>query len=198
MAPPPPAFQPGESVRIEKMGVMRKKIAEHMVMSIHTSPHVYSAYEVDFSRIDQLAGEEEGRVRGGRRKAHLHRVHREGDRRHDSPVSVLERVDRRREHRLQARHQSGDRRRARDRADRARDQERRRTQPARAVAGDSGPGEPRADRSSSSRKKCRAARSRSRTPESSARCSGCRSSASRRSRSWASAASTSAWWSWTT
>src|SRR6185295_15263348 len=54
MAPPPPAFQPGESVRIEKMGVMRKKIAEYMVMSIHTSPHVYSAYEVDFSRIDQL------------------------------------------------------------------------------------------------------------------------------------------------
>ena len=51
---PPPAFQPGEHVRIEKMGVMRKKIAEHMVMSIHTSPHVYSAYEVDFSRIDKL------------------------------------------------------------------------------------------------------------------------------------------------
>ena len=49
---PPPAFQPGESVRIEKMGVMRKKIAEHMVMSIRTSPHVYSAYEVDFSRFD--------------------------------------------------------------------------------------------------------------------------------------------------
>ena len=44
---------PGESVRIEKMGVMRKKIADHMVMSIHTSPHVYSAYEVDFSRIDE-------------------------------------------------------------------------------------------------------------------------------------------------
>ena len=51
---PPPAFQPGESVRVEKMGVMRKKIADHMVMSIHTSPHVYSAYEVDFSRVDQL------------------------------------------------------------------------------------------------------------------------------------------------
>src|SRR5262245_26455274 len=42
MMPPPPAFQPGENVRIEKMSVMRKKIAEHMVMSIHTSPHVYS------------------------------------------------------------------------------------------------------------------------------------------------------------
>src|SRR5437773_1293466 len=54
-APPPAmAFKPGEQVRIEKMGIMRKKIAEHMVMSIHTSPHVYSAYEVDFSRIEQI------------------------------------------------------------------------------------------------------------------------------------------------
>jgi len=51
---PPPAFKPGENVRIEKMGVMRKKIAEHMVMSIHTSPHVYSAYEVDFGKIDAI------------------------------------------------------------------------------------------------------------------------------------------------
>jgi 2-oxoglutarate dehydrogenase E2 component (dihydrolipoamide succinyltransferase) len=50
----PLAFQPGENVRIEKMGVMRKKIAEHMVMSAHTSPHVYSAYEVDFGRIDEI------------------------------------------------------------------------------------------------------------------------------------------------
>ena len=33
---------------------MRQKIADHMVMSIHTSPHVYSAYEVDFGRIDEL------------------------------------------------------------------------------------------------------------------------------------------------
>jgi 2-oxoglutarate dehydrogenase E2 component (dihydrolipoamide succinyltransferase) len=54
IAPPPPAFKPGESVRIEKMGIMRKKIAEHMVMSVHTSPHVYSAYEVDFGKIDKL------------------------------------------------------------------------------------------------------------------------------------------------
>jgi 2-oxoglutarate dehydrogenase E2 component (dihydrolipoamide succinyltransferase) len=53
-APVAPAFQPGENVRVEKMGVMRKKIAEHMVMSVHTSPHVYSAYEVDFGRIDEI------------------------------------------------------------------------------------------------------------------------------------------------
>ncbi len=51
---PPPAFKPGENVRIEKMGVMRKKIADHMVMSIQTSPHVYSAYEVDFGKIDAI------------------------------------------------------------------------------------------------------------------------------------------------
>jgi 2-oxoglutarate dehydrogenase E2 component (dihydrolipoamide succinyltransferase) len=54
MAPPPQAFKPGERVRIEKMGVMRKKIADHMVMSVRTSPHVYSTYEVDFGRIDEI------------------------------------------------------------------------------------------------------------------------------------------------
>jgi len=52
--PAPPPFAPGEDVRIEKMGVMRKKIAEHMVMSVRTSPHVYSVYEVSFHRVEQL------------------------------------------------------------------------------------------------------------------------------------------------
>ena len=47
-------FTPGENVRIEPMGIMRKKIADHMVSSIRTSPHVYSAYEVDFGRIDEI------------------------------------------------------------------------------------------------------------------------------------------------
>jgi len=50
----PPAFAPGENVRIETMGIMRKKIAEHMVMSIKTSAHVYSAYEADFGRIEEI------------------------------------------------------------------------------------------------------------------------------------------------
>jgi len=40
--------------RVEKMSVMRRKIAEHMLASVRTSPHVYSAYEADFSRIDDL------------------------------------------------------------------------------------------------------------------------------------------------
>ena len=54
MPTPGPAFKPGESVRIEPMSVMRKKIAEHMVLSAHTSPHVYSVYEVNFDRVSKL------------------------------------------------------------------------------------------------------------------------------------------------
>jgi len=52
--PAPPAFQPGEHVHVEKMSVMRRKIAEHMVLSVHTSAHVYSVYEVNFHRVEQL------------------------------------------------------------------------------------------------------------------------------------------------
>jgi 2-oxoglutarate dehydrogenase E2 component (dihydrolipoamide succinyltransferase) len=36
------------------MSVMRKKIAEHMRMSVQTSPHAYSTYEVDFANVDAL------------------------------------------------------------------------------------------------------------------------------------------------
>jgi len=55
-APPPaaPAHKPGENVRVVPMSVMRKKIAEHMVLSAHTSPHVYSVYEVNFGRVSML------------------------------------------------------------------------------------------------------------------------------------------------
>jgi pyruvate dehydrogenase E2 component (dihydrolipoamide acetyltransferase) len=50
----PPPYAPGDNVRIEKMSVMRRKIAEHMAMSVRTSPHVYSMYEVDFGHVDEL------------------------------------------------------------------------------------------------------------------------------------------------
>jgi 2-oxoglutarate dehydrogenase E2 component (dihydrolipoamide succinyltransferase) len=52
--PTGPVFKPGESVQIVPMSVMRRKIAEHMVMSAHTSPHVYSVYEVNFGRVAEL------------------------------------------------------------------------------------------------------------------------------------------------
>jgi 2-oxoglutarate dehydrogenase E2 component (dihydrolipoamide succinyltransferase) len=51
---PGPIYKPGESVSIVPMSVMRKKIAEHMVLSAHTSPHVYSVYEVNFGRVNAL------------------------------------------------------------------------------------------------------------------------------------------------
>jgi pyruvate dehydrogenase E2 component (dihydrolipoyllysine-residue acetyltransferase) len=51
---PGPAYRPGENVQIVPMSVMRKKIAEHMVLSAHTSPHVYSVYEVNFARVTAL------------------------------------------------------------------------------------------------------------------------------------------------
>jgi 2-oxoglutarate dehydrogenase E2 component (dihydrolipoamide succinyltransferase) len=49
-----PIFKPGENVQIVPMSVMRKKIAEHMVLSARTSPHVYSVYEVNFARVSAL------------------------------------------------------------------------------------------------------------------------------------------------
>jgi 2-oxoglutarate dehydrogenase E2 component (dihydrolipoamide succinyltransferase) len=51
---PGPAYRPGEKIQIVPMSVMRKKIAEHMVLSAHTSPHVYSVYEVNFGRVASL------------------------------------------------------------------------------------------------------------------------------------------------
>jgi pyruvate dehydrogenase E2 component (dihydrolipoamide acetyltransferase) len=51
-APPPPRPQLGD--RVEQMSVMRKKIAEHMVLSRRTSAHVTTVYEIDMTRIAKL------------------------------------------------------------------------------------------------------------------------------------------------
>jgi pyruvate dehydrogenase E2 component (dihydrolipoamide acetyltransferase) len=51
---PGPVYKPGEHVQVVPMSVMRRKIAEHMVLSAHTSPHVYSVYEVNFARVAAL------------------------------------------------------------------------------------------------------------------------------------------------
>jgi pyruvate dehydrogenase E2 component (dihydrolipoamide acetyltransferase) len=49
---PPVARMTGDEV--VPMSVMRKKIAEHMVLSKRTSAHVYSVFEVNYSRVDQI------------------------------------------------------------------------------------------------------------------------------------------------
>jgi 2-oxoglutarate dehydrogenase E2 component (dihydrolipoamide succinyltransferase) len=48
-----PVFRGAED-RVEKMSVMRKKIAEHMVLSRRTSAHVHSVFEVNFSRVSGI------------------------------------------------------------------------------------------------------------------------------------------------
>jgi 2-oxoglutarate dehydrogenase E2 component (dihydrolipoamide succinyltransferase) len=52
VAPPPPRPQVGD--RVEAMSVMRKKIAEHMVLSRRTSAHVTTVYEIDMTRVARL------------------------------------------------------------------------------------------------------------------------------------------------
>ena len=113
------------------MSVMRKKIAEHMVVSRRTSAHVHSVFEVNFSRVAQSSRGEEGRIREGGREAHLPVVHHQGGRRRAASRARRQRVDRRRQHRLSPRREHRHRRRARLGTDRSGDQEGRRAEPAR-------------------------------------------------------------------
>ncbi len=59
--PPPgadePVFRPGEAVSVMPMSVMRKKIAEHMVLSRRTSAHVHTLFEINYARLTRLREE---------------------------------------------------------------------------------------------------------------------------------------------
>jgi len=52
-----PAFAPGERVLSVPMSAMRKKIAEHMVLSRHTSAHVTTVFRVDMHKVLRLREE---------------------------------------------------------------------------------------------------------------------------------------------
>jgi 2-oxoglutarate dehydrogenase E2 component (dihydrolipoamide succinyltransferase) len=56
LAPNPTATAGLDPSKYERtpMTVMRRKIAEHMVMSRRTSPHVHSAFEIDFTKVDEI------------------------------------------------------------------------------------------------------------------------------------------------
>lgn len=45
---------PGSRVEIKPLSVMRRKIAEHMVMSRRTSAHVHSVFHVNFSAVERV------------------------------------------------------------------------------------------------------------------------------------------------
>jgi len=49
-----PAFKPGDNVEVVPMSVMRRKIADHMVLSRRTSAHVHSVFEVDYTRVAKI------------------------------------------------------------------------------------------------------------------------------------------------
>jgi 2-oxoglutarate dehydrogenase E2 component (dihydrolipoamide succinyltransferase) len=56
LAPNPAAVAGLDAARFERtpMSVMRRKIAEHMVTSKRISAHVHSAFEIDFTKVDEM------------------------------------------------------------------------------------------------------------------------------------------------
>ena len=54
---PATALKPAEGDRVEQMSVMRKKIAEHMMVSRRTSAHVTTVYEIDMTKVAKLRDE---------------------------------------------------------------------------------------------------------------------------------------------
>jgi len=55
--PARPGDRSGDRVEIQPLSVMRKKIAEHMVLSRRTSAHVHSVFQVNFSTIERIRQE---------------------------------------------------------------------------------------------------------------------------------------------
>ena len=51
-APHVPPYQPGEPIEVKPLSVVRRKIAEHMVLSRRTSAHVHTVFHVDFSAVE--------------------------------------------------------------------------------------------------------------------------------------------------
>ena len=56
---PPPTTQ-SDHVEIKPLSVMRRKIAEHMVLSRRTSAHVHSVFHVNFSTLEQIRRQKKG------------------------------------------------------------------------------------------------------------------------------------------
>ncbi len=53
-SPAPPSATPGARVEIVPMSPIRKRTAEHMVLSKRTSAHVTTVFEIDMTRVDHL------------------------------------------------------------------------------------------------------------------------------------------------
>jgi 2-oxoglutarate dehydrogenase E2 component (dihydrolipoamide succinyltransferase) len=58
--PPAPRTPPALDDRVETLSVMRRKIAEHMIVSRRTSAHVHTVFHVNFSTIEKLREAKKG------------------------------------------------------------------------------------------------------------------------------------------
>ncbi len=95
------------------MTAMRKKIAEHMIMSKRTSAHVHGIFEVDVTRIVKLRESMKGQVRAGDgQQAYLHAFFARAVILRHPQVAHHQLVDGRRQHPLSPDDQSGHCRRA--------------------------------------------------------------------------------------
>jgi len=53
-------YQPGEPIEVKPLSVVRRKIAEHMVLSRRTSAHVHTVFHVDFSAVEAVRAARKG------------------------------------------------------------------------------------------------------------------------------------------
>jgi len=56
----PAVTRPDDRVDVQPLSVMRKKIAEHMILSRRTSAHVHSVFHVDFSLVGRIREQKKG------------------------------------------------------------------------------------------------------------------------------------------
>ena len=82
------------------MSPIRRKTAEHMVLSKRTSAHVSTVFEIDMTRIDQLRQKHKATFEERGRPAHLHAVHPQGGGGRAQGLPGAERQHRRRQRRL--------------------------------------------------------------------------------------------------
>ncbi len=158
MAPLPPAGQ--AKTRIEPMSTMRIKIAEHMVMSKRTSPHVTTVHRVDMTKVAKMRERYKAQFQAnyGFGLTYLPFITRAavaGLRQYPLLNASLDRQ----QHHLPQRDSHRHRGRAGKRPDRSRDSRRRREERARPAALHRGPGGARPRRASSSPTKSWAAHS---------------------------------------
>ncbi|MEQ1758468.1 MAG: dihydrolipoamide acetyltransferase family protein [Vicinamibacterales bacterium] len=60
-AKPMPAYGPNDKVDVQPLSIVRRKIAEHMVLSRRTSAHVHTVFHVNFSHVDKLRQQHKAR-----------------------------------------------------------------------------------------------------------------------------------------